>query len=212
MQYGIINHEDGRVSVSKINTDKDESKIPGPVEQVEEGHENYPAYLNYITIKNQVDAEYEARMASHNSVFDQIVDDIPAEVQAKLNLEIKANKWQETKDLREIKKQENIQYRDWIFQGNKESLENMERKLKRMNNGHILEWRDVDNVGHPFSDGDLDSMINIIIDRGELLYYASWEVEKVINESNNPESLDIDQIYSEKIEELKLLKEGGQSE
>lgn len=110
-------------------------------------------------------------------------------------------KWNECKALREIKKHENFTYRDWVFEARETDVSNIERKLKVIENGDIVNWLDVDNKPHPFSDGDLHDMLQIIVDRGEMLYIKSWEVREIINESNDPQSLDIPSLYDGVINE-----------
>ena len=113
----------------------------------------------------------------------------------------KAIKWAECKAIREAKKHENFAYRDWVFEAREIDVSNIERKLRVINNGDIVQWMDVNNQPHPFSDGDLHDMLKIIVERGEMLYLKSWEVREIIENSNSPQLLDIPTLYEGKIDE-----------
>ena len=110
-------------------------------------------------------------------------------------------KWDECKALRETKKHENFTYRDWIFEARETDVSNIERKLRVIENGDIVNWLDVDNSPHPFSDGDLHDMLKIIVDRGEMLYVKSWEVREIINNSDAPHLLNVESLYEDAINE-----------
>ncbi len=112
-----------------------------------------------------------------------------------VNAQIKLSKWEELKVLRDIKLREDFTYREAQFQSDDTSVRNMQIRLSGMSNGDIITWLDSDNVPHSFSDGDLESMLKIIGDRGDVLYGTSWAVRAVINDSDDPLSIVVSELY-----------------
>lgn len=123
-------------------------------------------------------------------------EDKPQDAQDDKDIELYIReKKDEANSIRERLLREDITYRDNPFQCDDASVRNMTTKLLGINNGDIFYWRDSNNNDHSFSDGDLESMLNMISTRGSLVYQASWLVKADIEASPNPQDIDVEALY-----------------
>ena len=95
-----------------------------------------------------------------------------------------------------------FEYRGAMFQCDDVSVRNMTVRLAGISNGEIITWRASDNSNHQFSDGDLESMLKIIGERGDQIYIASWLVKADIEAHVNPTSLDIAERFAYHLEQI----------
>ncbi len=112
------------------------------------------------------------------------------------------SKIQETSNKRDELLKSDIEYRGSMFQCDDVSVRNMTVRLAGIENGEIITWRASDNTNHQFSDGDLESMLKIIGERGDQIYRASWMVKADIEAHINPASLDIAERFAYHLEQI----------
>lgn len=98
--------------------------------------------------------------------------------------------WDKVKEARLLKLTEDFEYRDAMFQADEDSVRNMQVRLAGLPNGKIITWLDSQNNPHNFSDGDLESMLGIIGDRGDHIYAKSWETKDLIMSIDDPLNFD----------------------
>lgn len=132
--------------------------------------------------------------------MDKILINDPNVIEAYKNKK-RSKKWEELKSIREQKLKEDFEYRDAMFQADDVSVRNMQVRLAGMEDGQIIIWLDSDNQPHSFGDGDIQSMLKIVGDRGDMLYAKSWEAKEVIENSSNPADINVLELYEQKINE-----------
>ena len=107
--------------------------------------------------------------------------------------------------LLEKKDQEPIDFDGRVFGADSSDQRNLERALRRISlpgakesRSWILQDKSISTVNHD----DIKGINAAIDDRYDILHQASYIVHSIIDNSDDPESLDVETLYNEKITEL----------
>ena len=106
------------------------------------------------------------------------------------------SKWNEVKSIREDKITSDLEYEGGIFQMDHTSLDNLKDQLAE---NEIVQWRLLDNTVIDLEPADIEMILRKYRERKKMLYIKSWEVEYIINNSEDAKNLDVAQLYEDAI-------------
>ena len=114
--------------------------------------------------------------------------------------------WHQLKTIRREKNMADLVYDNKAFNMDVESWESLNDALKRISlpdAPQTREWTTADNSIVTLNHDSLKAIITARIDRKDILHRASQHIRQIIFSSKDPEALDINKLYDDKITQLK---------
>lgn len=170
----------------------------------------------HFTIKDgKINNPNVVELPSNHVFFSQIPENFTMEFNAeglpishkKAPLQILADfAWTKVKAMRATKMEDVLEHAGELYQIDRYSRENMEDAIAEMSGTDRIDWRTAENTDVSLSAVQLQNILTKYRQRKHVLSKASWMVEAIILNSANPEELELDTLYDEKITEV--LNEG----